>query len=82
MVERLDQLVRELTARYPETNLRRITESTFLHLGRSQDGCTDVITGAPSVDAVKLANEAGFEVQVTHLPDPPVANCEYVLIAK
>lgn len=81
LVQRCDDMAKELLSRYPGAAFREITEAAFLWLARTRPGVTDVITGASAEMATVLLHEVGFASEIVYLPDVPVPNGNYVIIA-
>jgi len=81
LVQRCDDMAKKLLSRYPDAAFRDITEAAFLWLARTRPGVTDVITGASADMATALLREVGFASEIVFLPDVPVPNGNYVIMA-
>jgi hypothetical protein len=81
-IERLDSLLSELEARFPDPEQVEISRAALLHIARSRPGTTDIVTGVEFDRAERLLRESGFtDCRHFPLPDPPVPNSSYMWVA-
>jgi len=82
LLERLDSLIEELKRKFADPELVQITEAALKYLARSQSGTTDVVTGVRFEVADKLLSACGFISEHFPLPDPPIAEANYMFVAR